>query len=107
MVERDPDLKFYIATDTVALFETLNREFPDRLVYTPRACDGRDGACIQYALIDLLCLAKTKELVGSNWSSFTEAASRFGGKKPRLSGVDFAKELPHAQVQQQQPQVQT
>lgn len=101
MVEREPDLKFYIATDTVALFETLNREFPDRLVYTPRACDGRDGACIRYALIDLLCLAQTKELVGSNWSSFTEAASRFGGKKPRLSGVDFAKELPHAKVQTQ------
>lgn len=45
---------------------------------------------MRYALIDILCLAKTKDIYGSNWSSFTEAAERFGRKAAKLAGKDFA-----------------
>lgn len=90
LIAQDDDLKFYVATDTINVFKALQDELPGRIVFTDRDCDGRDGRCVRFALVDLLCLAKTKQLVGSNWSSFTEAASRFGGKSPRLSGLHFA-----------------
>lgn len=86
----DSSVKFYVASDTVGVLGKLEQEFPGRIVSTSRDCDGRDGRCVRYALVDIICLARTKELVGSNWSSFTEAASRLGGKAPRLAGKDFA-----------------
>lgn len=94
LIERDPSSKFYVATDTMDVVPKLEAEFPGKVFATRRDCDGRDGRCARFALVDVLCLAKTKELLGSNWSSFTEAASRFGGKAPRLAGKDFGVDLP-------------
>eukprot|EP00168_Porphyra_purpurea_P011021 TRINITY_DN2763_c0_g1_i1.p3 TRINITY_DN2763_c0_g1~~TRINITY_DN2763_c0_g1_i1.p3 ORF type:complete len:292 (-),score=130.35 TRINITY_DN2763_c0_g1_i1:669-1544(-) len=88
---KDPSLKFYVATDTAAVIDIMAKEFPGQVVSTPRECDGRDGACVRLALVDILCLAKTKGLLGSNWSSFTEAAQRIGGVEARLAGEHFAK----------------
>lgn len=99
LTQQNPTQRFYIATDTVEVIPKLETEFPGKIVHTPRSCDGRDGKCIRYALTDILCLAKTKELIGSNWSSFTEAASRIGGKSPRLAGRDFAKDSPGSSIQ--------
>jgi hypothetical protein len=42
--------------------------------------------------VDMLSLAKTRKLYGSNWSSFTEAAQRFGAPKALLAGQDFGRE---------------
>lgn len=91
-LKSDPTLSFYVATDTVEVLEKLKREFPGKIRTTPRDCDGRDGRCVRYALVDILCLAKTRSLLGSNWSSFTEAAERIGGKKALLAGEHFAKD---------------
>lgn len=90
LVANDSSLKFYVASDTTEVLSTLEREFPGKIVFTKRDCDGRDGHCVRYALIDILCLAKTKDIYGSNWSSFTEAAERFGRKAAKLAGKDFA-----------------
>jgi len=88
---KDPSLKFYVATDTAAVIDIMAKAFPGQVVSTPRECDGRDGACVRLALVDILCLSKTKGLLGSNWSSFTEAAQRIGGVEARLAGEHFAK----------------
>lgn len=90
MLKIDPSLRFYVATDTMDVIPKLETEFPGKIISTSRNCDGRDGHCVRFALVDIICLSRTKELIGSNWSSFTEAASRMGGKKPRLAGQDFA-----------------
>lgn len=89
LVSKEASLRFYVATDTVEVIPKLQAEFPGRISFTQRNCDGRDGHCVRFALVDIICLSKTKKLIGSNWSSFTEAASRFGGKKARLAGQDF------------------
>ena len=89
MLQEEASLKFYVATDTVDVIPKLQAEFPGKVISTPRDCDSRDGRCVRFALVDVICLSKTKKLIGSNWSSFTEAASRFGGKAPRLAGKDF------------------
>lgn len=90
LLKEDPTLKFYVATDTVNVVRRLRDEFGNRVTVTERDCDSRDGFCIRYALIDILALGKTNKLLGSNWSSFTEAAERIGGKKALLAGKDFA-----------------
>lgn len=92
LVQGDPSTTFYVATDTVQVLQYFVKEFPGRIVYTHRDCDGRDGYCVRFALIDILALSKTKMLYGSNWSSFTEAAERFGGLKAKLAGQDFAQD---------------
>ncbi|CAN8067899.1 unnamed protein product [Agarophyton chilense] len=90
IVHRDKHARFFVAADTVAVLERLREHFgASKVVSVSRTCDGRDALCVRFALADLLCLGRTRALLGSNWSSFTEAASRLGGRKPRLAGVDF------------------
>lgn len=92
LVSQNANTKFYVATDTVALISLLRKKFPGKITTTDRDCDGRDGFCIRFALTDMLALAGTKKILGSNWSSFTEAAERLGGKKALLAGRDFARD---------------
>ena len=92
IIEEKPKVKFFVATDTFQVIDMLEEKFgKDRVISMKRTCDERDGACVRYALVDMLALSKCKELYGSNWSSFTEGAERIGGLKAKLAGVDFAK----------------
>lgn len=44
---------------------------------------------MRYALADMILLSRTKLILGSYWSSFTEAAMRLGSQNVHLAGVDF------------------
>lgn len=91
LLENGTTSKFFVATDTVAVLPKLRSLLPDGTVLSiARDCDDRSAHCIKYAMADLLTLAKTKMLLGSTWSSFTECAMRLGGPKARLAGTDFA-----------------
>ena len=79
--------KFFVASDTVEVCEKLKSKFPDgQIVYIPRDCDDRGAHCEKYAMADLLVLAQTKLMLGSTWSSFSEAAMRLGAPKALLAG---------------------
>jgi len=92
IVTAEPKTKFYLSSDTVHILDEMKRLFPGRILVTPRDCDDRGGDCIKYALADLYLLARGKYILGSNWSSFTEAAQRLGGLQGFLAGRDFANE---------------
>ncbi|GAB0490953.1 hypothetical protein MMPV_002195 [Pyropia vietnamensis] len=98
IAEEDPKAKFYVATDTYDVVAELERELPGRIVSVPRTCDDRNGECVRMALLDMYCLSRTRSLLGSNWSSFTEAAERLGGIKAKLAGQDFGVTPPAAQA---------
>lgn len=89
VIKERPGVKFFVATDTYEVIGQLEELYPDRILSFKRTCDERDGKCVQYAMADLYALSKCKELYGSNWSSFTEAAERIGGSKAKLAGQDF------------------
>lgn len=89
IIKEKPSVKFFVATDTYEVIGQLEEHYPDRILSFKRTCDERDGECVRYALADLYALSKCKELYGSNWSSFTEAAERIGGIKAKLAGQDF------------------
>lgn len=90
LLKTKPSVKFFVATDTFEVIGQLEKLYgSERILSFKRTCDDRDGKCVRYALADLYGLSKCKELYGSNWSSFTEAAERIGGVKAKLAGQDF------------------
>jgi len=92
MLEDDPGTKFFVSCDTISVLQQLQESLPDgTVVYIPRSCDERIAECMQYAVADVFTLSKTKTILGSQWSSFTEAAQRLSRQAPvYLAGRDFA-----------------
>jgi hypothetical protein len=84
-----PSQLFYVAADQAGLLEKLEKEFPSRVYFTPRRCDGRDRNCLKYAMADILLLSKCATIRGSYWSSFSELSVRIGGGRVLLAGIDF------------------
>lgn len=107
LVAADPDVVFFVATDSHAALDHLRMRLGARVRTQPRSDCGtrRDVTCMQAALADMLVLAAASRFLGSPWSSFTEAAQRMGAPAPRVCGVDFA--TPSAEdVVRQPPAVQ-
>lgn len=74
--------KFYVAIDEEEnIVSLVNKYGQNKILFLKRDCGGaRDAKCLQYALADVLLLAKTQYFISSWWSSFSELVSRFGGK---------------------------
>jgi hypothetical protein len=89
LILREPSVSFYVAADRKEIIRFLKSKYLGRIASVERECDDRSSSCIKFALIDILCLAKTRGLYGSNWSSFTEAVERLSGMKANLAGIDF------------------
>ena len=99
----EPPLRFYLAADSEDAYTGMTRRFPGRLVYTRRdcgvgRCDFRDCDAMVYSLVDLMNLARTKLILGSGYSSYSEVAARMGGTWGRalpimMAGKDFGEEI--------------
>ena len=99
-----PPLRFYLAADSQEAYAGLSKRFPQRLLYTRRACaaercDFRDCDAMVYSLADMLNLAGTKLILGSGWSSFSEVAAWRGGARGKplpmqMAGRDFGVLVP-------------
>jgi hypothetical protein len=71
----DPQVRFFLATDSPQDEALLQERFPDRIVSHPKtSLDRADPRAIQDAVIDLYCLANCRKLIGSYWSSFSDLA---------------------------------
>lgn len=78
-ISRNFRVTFYLATDDDALKRQLMQEYPDRII-TQRTAVRRDTLeGMTDAVVDLWCLAATRKLLGSYWSSFTDTAAELGG----------------------------
>lgn len=77
-ISEDPMADFFLATDDHLLKDRLREAFPDR-IFTQH-CRGSRAELrgIEEAVVDLFCLARTSRLLGSYWSSFTDAAAQLG-----------------------------
>lgn len=49
------------------------------VIYLQRECNDRSLKCLEYAVADLFLLGKSKYILGSYWSSYTEVAGRLAG----------------------------
>ncbi len=75
-LDSDPDTRFYLATDDLEEERIIRAAFPGRILSNEKRCLRRDSAeGIQDALLDLYCLANTRKIIGSYFSSFTDIAA--------------------------------
>ncbi len=79
-ISQNPDTMFYLATDDTGEETRIRKAFPDRVLSNQKRClrrDNKEG--IQDALLDLYCLASTRKIIGSYFSSFTDIAADMHG----------------------------
>jgi hypothetical protein len=91
LIEDEKDLKLFVATDLQETYDIFQHYYGDRLVYLKRNVFDRSKEQIIYAMADVLLLSKCKKLLGSTWSSFSEAAMRLSDtySEIEMSGRDF------------------
>ena len=92
-------LQFYLAADSEDAYTGLTKRFPNRIKFQPRSCasercDFRDCEGMIYSIVDMLNLGRTKLILGSGWSSYSEVASYMGGDQGMpvpilMAGRDF------------------
>ena len=92
-------LQFYLAADSEDAYTGLTKRFPNRIKFQQRdcaseRCDFRDCEGMIYSIVDMLNLGRTKLILGSGWSSYSEVASYMGGDQGMpvpilMAGRDF------------------
>lgn len=79
-----PSTRFYVAADSADAYEALERAFPGRIYSVPGRCRGvrcdlnRDCSGLSLALADMLNLGRTRLILSSGYSSFSEVATYLG-----------------------------
>ena len=89
LLKEDKSLKFFLAADSEDIYRQFQDRYKDKIVYLKRDLYDRSVDQQKYALADILLLSRTKYILGSYWSSFSEIAQRFGGNAIKYSGKDF------------------
>ncbi len=89
LLAKDPDVCFFLAADSEEIYSQFQERYKDKIEYLKRDLYDRSIDQQKYALADMILLSRTKYILGSYWSSFSEIAQRFGGNEMKHSGKDF------------------
>jgi hypothetical protein len=90
-----PGQRFYVTADHPAVYEAIVHEFgpantaDSAVVHLDRRHFDRSTAGTVEALVEMLICARCANLLGSNWSAFTELIVRLSGRPSRVAGRDF------------------
>lgn len=80
----------FLASDSAKAYEVFTERYGDKVSWLPRTVYDRSEMQLKYALADIILLSRSKILLGSGWSSFTEVAHGLANKqKIEFSGTDF------------------
>ncbi len=88
ILRADPKTKLYLCSDRKDVYEVMIARYGDSIIHHPRDCFDRSQAQLEAACIDLYLLSRTRRIIGSTWSSFTDVAHRLGGQPVELVGRD-------------------
>lgn len=81
-IETDETVQFFLTTDSRDIEKDFADEFQDKIITTgEKKLDRNSAEGIESALVDMLCLSKTKKIYGSYWSSFSSVPGLFTGVK--------------------------
>lgn len=78
ILHMQPETRFYLATDSEEVKLRFGREFGDRVYSSERIANRNTLAGIKEAATEMYTLAGTKAIIGSYYSSFSEAAAILG-----------------------------
>jgi hypothetical protein len=89
IIKNHPETVFFLCCDNEETYTELLKLNQYKIIHTEKHVYDRSVNQVKTAIIDLILLSKTKYMLGSNWSSFTEIAHRLSGKPLKMAGVDF------------------
>lgn len=78
-IATDPEVTFFLATDETSARQTLVDRYGQRIIWRENVLNRTSVEGIQDAVVDLFCLCRTSQIVGSYGSSFSEIAAELGG----------------------------
>lgn len=79
VVDADPSATFFVASDDMGEVDRLAVRFPGKvLTNRPPSFDRSSLSGMEGAVVDLFCLSRTKRILGSSGSTFSEAAGLLG-----------------------------
>lgn len=82
IIDNNPDVKFFLATDSDEEDKKLKELYGDRIISNPNKVYGRNSENgIIDGLVDLGCLSKCSCIIGSSGSSFSWTAAKWNDEK--------------------------
>ncbi|MEQ8403757.1 MAG: glycosyltransferase [Oceanicaulis sp.] len=81
----------FVAADLPETYARFIERYGNRAACLNRRCNDRSREQLRYALADAILLSRSKRLLGSTWSSFSELAMRLAPERMpvEMSGKDF------------------
>jgi hypothetical protein len=91
LLDANPGAQAFVAADTPASYAAFAAAFGARVTWLDRSLYDRSATQAQYALADVLLLARARHFLGSPWSSFSELVLRLSTtiEAREKAGVDF------------------
>jgi hypothetical protein len=78
-ISQNNNVNFFLATDDIETKDSLIKKYRSRIITNDIKTFDRDQQdAIQFALVDLYCLSKTKKIIGSYHSTFSQMAAVIG-----------------------------
>lgn len=77
-LETKPSTTFFLATDEIDIRRALVERYGKRIMYHENVLSRGSVEGMVGGAIDLYCLAATRGIIGSYWSSFSEIAAELG-----------------------------
>jgi hypothetical protein len=77
-IEKDANVKFFLATDSNDVKEKLISDFEKRIIYYNSSLIRNSEDGMNDAVIELFCLSKTEKILGSFFSTYSEMSSKIG-----------------------------
>jgi hypothetical protein len=88
ILNKNKKQKFFLCTDSIDTEEKFKKIFGNKIIIFPKTnFDRTEVIFTQEGLIDLLLLSKTKQIIGTYGSTFTEMAWWFGECKAKIETV--------------------
>ena len=78
-IDLDHGVRFFLATDCEETEQQMKRLFGERLITRARETSRGSHQGMRDAVVDLFLLARTKNILGSYYSTFSETAASIGG----------------------------
>ncbi|GEM_PF-3401964 len=105
MESMDKDAKFFLATDSKETEKNFMKRFGERVIVFPKKSWSKDTRrSMEEAVIDLFLLSKTKHILGTYLSTFTELAWWIGGCSARVEIMGDPKVMQEVLMKSQQPE---
>lgn len=77
-IEKSPDVKFFLATDSEEIKKNLVEKYGSRILYNDSVLERNSVRGMKDAVVDLCCLSRTEKIIGSYYSSFSDLAAELG-----------------------------